>query len=349
LKGNDPPPDALLVGDQNDDDDDDDDDDDEGANDDRSASSNDRDDGTSSSLHDDEREDEEDDRRLSSPRGGRGGGRRKTRVGGRGGNSNGDRGMDDGEVKDEDEDEDEDGSDNYWTACYAVSFNRRGSYLSSGHASGLVGVHDFLGRGVCAMYRPPVGRLGSVSKMTRTMTTRIAPMTKTMKEELTTKTATTTNDGDVVMGGAVEDVSVPGAVDEKEEKTGDDGIEGGDGGGSGWSDTDLKKRRMEQVEEHRGDRKEVKGGGAVASSTDALPGLVDVVPPKPVSVDGAEVGAENNDAPSAGHGNAPSDVVGVARQFSYLNGVTSLSWDRHSRTLLAGAIGDRNLRLMDNT
>jgi len=32
-----------------------------------------------------------------------------------------------------------------------------------------------------------------------------------------------------------------------------------------------------------------------------------------------------------------------------VNGVTSLSWDRRSRTLLAGAIGDKNLRLMDNT
>ena len=36
-------------------------------------------------------------------------------------------------------------------------------------------------------------------------------------------------------------------------------------------------------------------------------------------------------------------------QLQYVNGVTSLSWDRRSRTLLAGAIGDRNLRLMDNT
>ena len=44
---------------------------------------------------------------------------------------------------------------------------------------------------------------------------------------------------------------------------------------------------------------------------------------------------------------APEGVGG--RQLAYLNGVTSLSWDRHGRTLLAGAIGDRNLRLMDNT
>jgi len=36
-------------------------------------------------------------------------------------------------------------------------------------------------------------------------------------------------------------------------------------------------------------------------------------------------------------------------QLKYVNGVTSLSWDRRSRTLLAGSIGDRNLRLMDNT
>jgi len=36
------------------------------------------------------------------------------------------------------------------------------------------------------------------------------------------------------------------------------------------------------------------------------------------------------------------------KQLTYVNGVTSLSWDRHNRTLLAGAIGDYNLRLMDN-
>jgi hypothetical protein len=36
-------------------------------------------------------------------------------------------------------------------------------------------------------------------------------------------------------------------------------------------------------------------------------------------------------------------------QLQYMNGVTSLSWDRRSRTLLAAAIGDKNIRLMDNT
>jgi len=43
------------------------------------------------------------------------------------------------------------------------------------------------------------------------------------------------------------------------------------------------------------------------------------------------------------------DDVHSNQQLRYMNGVTSLSWDRRSRTLLAGAIGDKNLRLMDNT
>ena len=37
------------------------------------------------------------------------------------------------------------------------------------------------------------------------------------------------------------------------------------------------------------------------------------------------------------------------QQVQYMNGVTSLSWDRRSRTILGGAIEDKNLRLMDNT
>ena len=65
---------------------------------------------------------------------------------------------------DEEDSEEEDGDDDdddvmeaYWTACYAVSFNRRGSFLASGHASGLVPCHDFMSRTVSALYSPPPG------------------------------------------------------------------------------------------------------------------------------------------------------------------------------------------------
>ena len=38
----------------------------------------------------------------------------------------------------------------------------------------------------------------------------------------------------------------------------------------------------------------------------------------------------------------------VEEQFEYRNGVTSLSWSRRSRLLLVAAVGDRNIRLVDN-
>ena len=40
--------------------------------------------------------------------------------------------------------------------------------------------------------------------------------------------------------------------------------------------------------------------------------------------------------------------VGAEEQFEYRNGVTSLSWSKRSRLLLVAAIGDRNIRLVDN-
>jgi hypothetical protein len=192
-----------------------------------------------------------------------------------------------------------------------------------------------------------------MTKKARKVTTRIKA--KTMTKKIRTKTATT-NDGDM-MGGGEDDEGVAG-VDEKKEKT-----EGGDGGGSGRTDHGPTKKRRKGGE-GQVMRKDMEG--VVASSTDAVAGLVDLVPPKSVSDNGAEVDAENNDATSAGHENSPPDGRddddndrdggrasstndGGVHQFLYLNGVTSLSWDRHSRTLLAGAIGDRNLRLMDNT
>ena len=39
---------------------------------------------------------------------------------------------------------------------------------------------------------------------------------------------------------------------------------------------------------------------------------------------------------------------GAEEQFEYRNGVTSLSWSKRSRLLLIAAVGDRNIRLVDN-
>ena len=44
--------------------------------------------------------------------------------------------------------------DQEWKAAYHVAFNRRGTYLAVGHASGTVAVHDFLSRTLSALYRP---------------------------------------------------------------------------------------------------------------------------------------------------------------------------------------------------
>lgn len=44
--------------------------------------------------------------------------------------------------------------DDEWKAAYHVAFNRRGTYLAVGHASGTVAVHDFLSRTLSALYRP---------------------------------------------------------------------------------------------------------------------------------------------------------------------------------------------------
>eukprot|EP00978_Attheya_sp_CCMP212_P045816 scaffold361657_cov51-Attheya_sp.AAC.1 len=41
-----------------------------------------------------------------------------------------------------------------WKACHAVAFNRRGTYLIAGHASGAVAVHDFVSRTLSAVYSP---------------------------------------------------------------------------------------------------------------------------------------------------------------------------------------------------
>ncbi|EJK76490.1 hypothetical protein THAOC_01747 [Thalassiosira oceanica] len=55
------------------------------------------------------------------------------------------------------EDDDDDDDHDEWTACYTVAFDPRGSFLASGTASGLLPVHDFLGRNLAAIHRPPPG------------------------------------------------------------------------------------------------------------------------------------------------------------------------------------------------
>jgi len=58
---------------------------------------------------------------------------------------------------DDDDDDDDDDEHDEWTACYTVAFNPRGSHLASGYASGLLPVHDFLGRNLAAIHCPPPG------------------------------------------------------------------------------------------------------------------------------------------------------------------------------------------------
>jgi len=50
--------------------------------------------------------------------------------------------------------EEETSEDQEWKAAYYVAFNRRGTYLAVGHASGTIAVHDFLSRTLSAVYRP---------------------------------------------------------------------------------------------------------------------------------------------------------------------------------------------------
>ena len=52
------------------------------------------------------------------------------------------------------EKENEPQEDQEWKAAYHVCFNRRGTYLAVGHATGTVAVHDFLSRTLSAVYRP---------------------------------------------------------------------------------------------------------------------------------------------------------------------------------------------------
>ena len=57
--------------------------------------------------------------------------------------------------------------DQEWKAAYHVAFNRRGTYLAVGHASGTVAVHDFLSRTLSALYQPgdcelPCARTGTI-------------------------------------------------------------------------------------------------------------------------------------------------------------------------------------------
>jgi hypothetical protein len=51
-----------------------------------------------------------------------------------------------------------------WTACNSISFNKAGTYLSSGHASGLVCVHSYASRCLNAVYSPPDDKYKTKSK-----------------------------------------------------------------------------------------------------------------------------------------------------------------------------------------
>lgn len=145
--------------------------------------------------------------------------------------------------KDTGKQEDEESSNRYWTACYTVSFNHRGTALASAHASGLVPVHDFMSRTMSAVYWPPPSISLSESRTCASL-------------------------------GMENGLQFSGTFNERSQSP------------------NRKKSKT-------------KPGEDVAAS--------------------------------------------VEKQLTYVNGVTSLSWERHNKTILAGAIGDYNLRLMDNS
>eukprot|EP00986_Skeletonema_menzelii_P011254 scaffold5756_cov140-Skeletonema_menzelii.AAC.4 len=136
--------------------------------------------------------------------------------------------------------QDEENNNRYWTACYTVSFNQRGTALASAHASGLVPVHDFMSRTMSAVYWPPPPISLSESKTCASL-------------------------------GLKNGLQFSGTFNER-----------------------SQNRKKSKIRE-------------------------------------GEYGATSE------------------KQLTYVNGVTSLSWDRHNKTILAGAIGDYNLRLMDNS
>ena len=45
--------------------------------------------------------------------------------------------------------------ENYWTVCYAVSFDRRCTLLASGNASALSPINNVLGLNMSALHWPP--------------------------------------------------------------------------------------------------------------------------------------------------------------------------------------------------
>ena len=55
---------------------------------------------------------------------------------------------------------------NVWHSCYSVSFNRRGTYLAAGHASGAMGIHDFQSRTLSSIILPSMSTPSSTSTAT---------------------------------------------------------------------------------------------------------------------------------------------------------------------------------------
>ena len=190
---------------------------------------------------------------------------------------------------DESDSDDDDSDNTYWTACYTVSFNRRGSLLSSGHASGLIPIHDFLGRTMSALYYPP-----PPIRLTNNMNNGGSLVTPSIRE------------GGSLLTSFMYEIN----ANKKKRK--------------GWSKKkppQLPSSTKNNTTKDNNDNVEQQEITATVSGDGTIDNKQD-----------ANKEEEESDS-----------------QVQYINGVTSLSWDRRSRTLLAGAIGDKNLRLMDNT
>ncbi|KAL7541207.1 hypothetical protein ACHAXR_012653, partial [Thalassiosira sp. AJA248-18] len=262
---------------------------------------------------------------------------------------------------DNNNDDDDDESENYWTACYSVSFNRRGSFLASGHASGLIPVHDFMGRTMSALYWPPPGI--KVPKGRKNGSALLSSFVYSDHDD----------DNAADAGGSGNkkwDGSSGGGIGAGG-KRGSSGVEKEHSGKKKKRGPKPKKKKLGKGSSKKDE--DANGGGSrssslvkISSSDDLLVSSSAVAAAAAAGgIEGGKAKGESKSASTTAKSAAatPSTVSSSSdnkdttihdeeesnNQLQYMNGVTSLSWDRRSRTLLAGAIGDKNLRLMDNT
>lgn len=251
-----------------------------------------------------------------------------------------------------DEDDDPTASE-VWRACYNVSFNRRGTYLAAGHASGAVAVHNFLSRTLASLYRPPSPSLGKQE-------------IEKEKEKVVEMGGGDANHAaaskwDGEEGDALPSVGAERPVDSDKDAVQDEGTAPApqDRGDESQNDVNVDRTPAEAVDgpipkkrKKRGERRSLDHDLFTAPSTAA-----DDDESRSSSLSGRprrsqsrtkrdkDKRRDRKEKEKNNDGNEGS----VSQNKSIFNGVTSVTWSRRSRTLLAGAVGDRTVRLMDNT